>query len=144
MLRGSAGAVAGATGSFQARMTDDPIPADLRDFILRYIDSVAHLEALLLLRANPQVSWDVATTAKRLYTTEQQAGDALDRLCADELLRCEDGIYRYEEQSVEHKAMVDRLADAHARHLIAITNLIHAKPRRIREFADAFKFRKGR
>lgn len=125
-------------------MTDDPIPADLRDFILRHIDSVAHLEALLLLRANPQVSWDVAATAKRLYTTEQQAGDVLERLCADGLLQCDNGIYRSEGQSAEHKAMMDRLADAHARQLIPITNLIHAKPRRIREFADAFKFRKGR
>jgi hypothetical protein len=125
-------------------MTDEPIPADVRDFILRYIDSVAHLEALLLLRANPQVSWDIATTAKRLYTTEQQAGDVLDRLCADGLLQCESGAYRYGGQATEHKAMIDRLADAHARQLIPITNLIHARPRRIREFADAFKFRKGR
>ena len=41
-------------------MADDPIPADLRDFILRYIDSVAHLEALLLLRANPETAWQAA------------------------------------------------------------------------------------
>jgi hypothetical protein len=125
-------------------MTDDPIPADLRDFILRYIDSVAHLEALLLLRANPEISWDVPTTARRLYTTEQQAGEVLDRLCADGLLQCENRIYRYQGQSAEHRTMTDRLADAHSRHLIPITNMIHAKPRRIREFADAFKFRKGR
>ena len=125
-------------------MTDEPIPADLRDFILRYIDSVAHLEALLLLRANAQAPWDIATTARRLYTTEQQAGDVLDRLCADGLLHRESGIYRYDGQATEHSAMIDRLADAHARQLIPITNLIHSKPRRIREFADAFKFRKGR
>jgi hypothetical protein len=125
-------------------MTDEPIPADLRDFILKYLDSVAHLEALLLLRANPEVSWDIPTTAKRLYIAEQQASEVLGRLCTDGLLQCERGIYRYEGQSADHRSMTDRLADAHSRHLIAITNLIHAKPRRIREFADAFKFRKGR
>ena len=32
-------------------MVNDPISADLREFILRHIDLVAHLEALLLLRA---------------------------------------------------------------------------------------------
>jgi hypothetical protein len=46
-------------------MNDESIPADLRDFILRYIDSVAHLEALLLLRANAETSWDTATIARR-------------------------------------------------------------------------------
>jgi hypothetical protein len=40
--------------------------------------------------------------------------------------------------------VVDRLADAYARHLIPITNLIHDKQRRIREFADAFRIRTGR
>lgn len=32
---------------------DELIPVDLRDFILRHIDSVSQLEALLLLRAKP-------------------------------------------------------------------------------------------
>jgi hypothetical protein len=40
--------------------------------------------------------------------------------------------------------MIARLADVYARHLIPVTNLIHSKPRRIREFADAFKLRKDR
>jgi hypothetical protein len=89
-------------------MTDELIPADLRDFILKYIDSVAHLEALLLLRANPHVSWDVPTTAKRLYITEQQAGEVLDRLREDGLLQGESGLYRYQGESTELKAMADR------------------------------------
>jgi hypothetical protein len=40
--------------------------------------------------------------------------------------------------------MVDRLAHTYSRHLIQVTNLIHTKPRRLREFADAFKIRKER
>jgi hypothetical protein len=125
-------------------MADDPIPADLRDFILRFIDSVAHLEALLLLRANPQTSWDVPAVAARLYTTGEQASEVLVQLCNEGLLTSENGLYRYGTQSAEHLAMVDRLADSYARQLIPITNLIHGKPRRIRQFADAFKFRKDR
>ena len=38
--------------------------------------------------------------------------------------------------------MVALLAEHYKRHLIPITNLIHAKPRRIRQFADAFKLKK--
>jgi hypothetical protein len=34
------------------------------------------------------------------------------------------------------------VAALYAANLIPVTNLIHAKPSRIREFADAFKLRK--
>jgi hypothetical protein len=125
-------------------MADDPIPADLRDFILRFIDSVAHLEALLLLRASPQTNWEAPAVAARLYTSAEQAGEVLAQLCNERLLVCVDGQYRYEGQAPEHIAMIDRLADSYAKQLIPITNLIHSKPRRIRQFADAFKFRKDR
>jgi hypothetical protein len=125
-------------------MAREPIPADLRDFILRYIDSIAHLEALLLLRAHPGMAWEPPAVAARLYTTPAQAVEVLAQLCEERLLVSDDGSYRYDGQSVEHLAMIDRLADTYAKHLIPITNLIHAKPRRIRQFADAFKFRKDR
>jgi hypothetical protein len=125
-------------------MADDSLPDDLREFILRYIDSVAHLEALLLLHGNPEETWTVARSAQRLYVTEQQASDVLNRLCADGFLSCENDVYRYAGQSQEQRAVIDRLAEAYTRQLIPITNIIHARPRRIREFADAFKFRKDR
>ena len=125
-------------------MADDPIPADLRDFILRYIDSVAHLEALLLLRASPETAWEAVAVAARLYSSAEQAGEVLAQLCDERLLVCENGLYRYGGQPPEHIAMIDRLADSYAKQLIPITNLIHSKPRRIRQFADAFKFRKDR
>lgn len=125
-------------------MSDEAIAADLRDFILRHIASVAHVEALLLLRADPAAGWDAATLAKRLYTTEQNASAVLDDLKADGFLACENTVYRFDCPSAELAGMAERLAGAYASHLIPITNIIHARPRRIREFADAFKFRKGR
>jgi len=45
-------------------MTDDPIPDDVKTFLLRYIDSIAQLEALLLLRANAELAWSADTLAK--------------------------------------------------------------------------------
>lgn len=69
-------------------MADDLIPEDLRDFILRHIDSIAQLEALLLLRRNPEETWTAEASAKRLYISEADATHVLDRLCADGLLRC--------------------------------------------------------
>jgi len=39
--------------------------------------------------------------------------------------------------------MLERTAEAYAKHLVPVTNLIHSKPKpRIQEFADAFRFRK--
>ena len=124
-------------------MTNDLVPTDVRDFIQRHIDSVAQLETLLLLRANPDENWDVARISKRLYATEREIADVLARLNADGFLQCKDNAYRYEcAAEAQHK--VEQLANVYSRHLIAVTNMIHAKPRRIREFAEAFKFRKDR
>jgi hypothetical protein len=125
-------------------MVDDPVPGDLRDFIVRYIDSIAQLEALLLLRANPADEWTPAEVAARLYTSEQDAAEVLARLCDDALAFCNKGIYRFGCETTELRDLVDRLAEAYSQHLIPVTNMIHAKPRRIRQFADAFKFRKDK
>ena len=38
------------------------------------------MEALLLLRENPQQQWDVAAVAKRLYIDDEQASKVLARL----------------------------------------------------------------
>jgi hypothetical protein len=125
-------------------MTDDVVASDIRDFLLAHIDSIAQLEALLLARANPGEPWDAAKTARRLYVSEPESDEALARLCAEGLLsQSEDG-YRYAGLAPEKAGMVDRLADTYATHLIPITNIIHQKPRRIREFADAFKFKSKR
>jgi hypothetical protein len=125
-------------------MADQVIPDDVRDFILRHIDSVAQLEALLLLRHAPDETWEVTKVAARLYTEEKEVSDLLGRLCADGLLSCDDKLYRYAPATAEQRESVDRLAETYSRHLIPVTNMIHAKPRRIREFADAFRFRKER
>ena len=65
---------------------EDPIPNDIRQFILANIDSIAQLEALLLLRANTQEEWSVAAVAKRLYITEQETAPLLAGLCERELI----------------------------------------------------------
>lgn len=127
-------------------MPTDPIPDDVRRFILMSIDSIAQMEALLLLRDKPQEEWDTATIARRLYISEQETSDVLTRLCAQGLLYVNGSPaprYQYQPQSTEMEQMVNRVADVYTKHLVSVTNLIHAKPRtRIQEFADAFKLRK--
>ncbi|WP_291868603.1 hypothetical protein [Bradyrhizobium sp.] len=121
-------------------MPDELVPDVVLDLIQRHIDSVAQLEALLLLRANPADSWTASLIARRLYAPEDDIVRALALLCADGFLTRDHDTYRYE-CSVEKRERVNRLAEVYSRHLILVTNLIHAKPRNIRQFSDAFKFR---
>lgn len=122
-------------------MPEDTVAADLRAFIARYIDSVAELEALLLLRNSPDQKWTLKAIAKRLYTSETETAAALSRLCSDGMANCRDDLYQYD-CAPALATTVDRLAEAYRQQLIPITHLIHSKPRRIREFADAFKLKK--
>jgi hypothetical protein len=127
-------------------MTDDPIPGDVKAFLLRYIDSIAQLEALLLLRAHAELTWSADTLAKRLYIPMQETAEILARLCTDGFLvgqGSEPLVYQYHCTSREQAPMVDRVAELYTRYLIPVTHLIHAKPRtRVQAFADAFRLRK--
>lgn len=126
------------------RMSDEFIPDDVREFILGHVDSVAQLEALLLLRKYSEQTWTIESVARRLYVGEAMAAEVLTRLTADGLCTFGDGLYRYHPSNNDRHATIDRLAAAYSQYLIPVTNLVHNKPARIQKFADAFKFRKDR
>ena len=127
-------------------MAREPIPEDIRRFVLTSIVSVPYLEALLLLRNAPDQSWDRATVAQRLYVSEKAATELLTDLSAAGFIVVigpETSLYRYHPSSDELREMIDRLAEAYAKNLIEVTNLIHSKTgKRAQQFADAFKWRK--
>jgi hypothetical protein len=123
-------------------MDEGELGADVRSFVLKYIDSVAQLEALLLLQHSPAQTWTLGEIAKRLYAREEDLAEPMQRLVSSGLAAKAGDAYSYESASDSLHAAVLNLADAHRHRLIPLTNLIHSKPRRIREFADAFKFRK--
>lgn len=125
-------------------MAGDVVPAELRDFVLRYIDSIGQLEALLIVRAAPETVWSAETLAPRLYTTTDEALGFLRRLAEDGFLAADGGGFRFACASADLERDLEQLATFYSTHLIPITNLIHSKPRRIREFADAFKLKKDR
>jgi hypothetical protein len=122
------------------------IPEDVRRFLLRWIDSVVQLEALLLLRDNADSEWSLPAVAARLYLESEEVAPLLTRLCTDGFFVVTEGPaahYRYRPSSPDLAAMVDRVAKEYVKHLVPITKLIHDKPRmRVQQFADAFKLRK--
>jgi hypothetical protein len=127
-------------------MGEPLIPDDVRAFLLRHIDSISQLEALLLLRGDPSCLWNPDRMAQRLYITTQEAAEVLKWLAMRGFLTVSPDLhdsYRYQPASEELAQMVDRVAALYAKYLIPVTHIIHSKPRtRVQEFADAFKLRK--
>ena len=127
-------------------MADSVIPEDISQFVIEKIESVAQLEALLLLRNTPDTDWSVQALAARLYISEEQTAGVLVVLRAQGFVSADSkdpSLYRYRPNSKELKGMLDRLAEIYATHLVPVTNLIHSRPKsRIQEFADAFRLRK--
>lgn len=126
-------------------MTEEFISADVRRFLLTSISSVPYLEALLLLRSEPEHSWDSRSMAQRLYI-----GDDRARLLLQELISAgiaaqtsQDPLQgRYQPALPELQRMLDAVADAYVRHLVEVTQLIHSKlDKKAQQFADAFKWR---
>ena len=123
-----------------------PIADDIRRFILTSISSVPYLEAMLLLRNEPDMPWDSARLATRLYLSEKAAAVLLAELneagliVADALMP---DSYRFYPVSSALREMVDKVAKAYVTHLVDVTHLIHSKTgKKAQQFADAFKWRK--
>jgi hypothetical protein len=126
-------------------MTGDVIPAAVRQLISERIDSIPELEAILLLRQYRDRDWTVDDTGKRLYVSPTVAAHILMVLSDRGFFSTSGGTYRYSPESPDLGATVDLLADTYSRHLIAVTNFVHAKPSTsVRLFAQAFRFRKDK
>ena len=133
--------------SDNTRTMNPIVPPDIQQFILDRIDSIAQLEALLLLRGAPDTWWEEARIAERLYIHVKDCRPVIAGLHhAGLLLRQETekgDCYRYRPDNGDLREMVDRLAYYYSQHLVPISNLVHSKSRsRIQEFSRAFKFGK--
>jgi hypothetical protein len=127
-------------------MAEFRIPEDVARFVLEQIDSVAQLEALLLLRNDRDKVWNAPALAARLYIGEEETAHMLALLRDRGFVRQsgdDPTVFRYDPLSPELGENLERLAAIYAKHLVPVTNMIHSKPKpRIQEFADAFRIRR--
>ncbi len=121
----------------------DAIPLHIQRFILTSIDSVPHLEAILLL-CTSVAEWTAAHLAQRLFITEKKAGDVLSDLCAAGFASKSDtDLFRYDPASPDLREMVDELDEIYPRQLVQVSRFIHMKTyKQAQAFGDAFKWRK--
>ena len=114
-------------------------------FLRDQIDTVPHLEALLLLWNSRPKPWSIDDMAKGLFLAREAAQEILGDLARLGLIvsvHGESETYYYE-QDVKRDHLVGSVDATYRRELIRVSRLIHSKPSAaIREFARAFRFKK--
>ena len=124
-------------------MARDPIPEELRRFILTSVPSVPFVEALLIFRDAPE-ALSIDTVARRLYMSEKAAAAVVAQLRDARMIEPDPagGGSRFA-PAQELAALVELLAMHYRTQLVDVTDLIHSKTGRMaQQFADAFKLRK--
>jgi len=116
------------------------------EFILEKIDSVSHLEALLLLWNSRPKQWSPEEVARRLYVNTKIARELLaDLQRSDLIVAVPDAAetYRYETSLQERDGIIEMVDATYRYQIVRISNLIHSKgSSAVRDFARAFRFTK--
>jgi hypothetical protein len=126
-------------------MPREPLPEELRRFVLTSVPSVPYLEALLLFRAAHGAPLTTDNVARRLYLSEAAARQVVAQLREARVVLDEPGggSHRFAPETVELAALLEMLSEFYRTHLVDVTDLIHNRTgRKAQQFADAFKLRK--
>lgn len=128
-------------------MSENPGP-DPYKFIHENLDSVPHLESLILLWNSRPVGWTEEDLASRLYLPPERVREVLRDLIRLQIAQEIAGSpvrYAYITRSEEQNDLMHRIDHAYRRDLVRISTMIHSKASSpVREFAKAFRFKKDR
>ena len=121
---------------------------DPYQFIHENIDSVPHLESLVLLWNSRPVGWTEAELSSRLYIHPEQVKTVLRDLIRLQIVQEIAGPppkFSYHSRSREQDELMHQVDGAYRRDLVRISTMIHSKASSpVREFAKAFRFKKDR
>lgn len=124
-------------------MQGGALPPDVESLIARHIDSVARLEVLLLLHEQKGVSVTADDVTSQLRIDAAWARAQLDELCTRGLAECAADRYRLTQGPPNLVASIDELARAFVDRRVAVITTIYSRPQDpIRDFSNAFRFRK--
>ena len=126
-------------------MASRAIPSEVEQFLLAAIDTVPHLEALLLIFQSPDTVWTVEDLAARIYVDNPQAAAVLDDLTRRKLIaRVEQSPPKYQflATSPAQTELLHKVAQAYRTQLVQVARFIHSKPSAsVRDFARAFRLK---
>jgi hypothetical protein len=128
-------------------MDPSEISAAVLRFIDERIDSVPQLEALLMMKDEPQRAWTVDDVAARTYVPRVEAVRVLEALHRRDLISPVEtgGGFAFKSGDGHHRELVDDVARTYRANLTRIATIIHEKPpASLKEFARAFDMKKDR
>jgi hypothetical protein len=124
-------------------MTDD-FPLEVKQFIAQHVESLAQLEALLILRQDAQTPWKSANLCQRLYISPDMCeGILVDLIRRGFAERTSEGAVQYRPPSGDADRLLADLAAIYQERRVAVITEIYSKPvNKVQTFADAFRLRK--
>jgi hypothetical protein len=123
------------------------LSSDVERFLIEHIDSIAQLEILGLLYAEPETARTAATVARIIGVDPAWAATELGRLVGRGFVAPAtnggDPAYRFSPSDPAVGETVERVLQAFRRRRVTVVDLVASKPSpHIRGFADAFRWRK--
>jgi hypothetical protein len=127
---------------------------ELLQFMLEYLETVPHLEAVLLIWQNQSTVWTPDELARRIYVSPAEGRSILEDFARHGMVRRTEASsshlssvtgYLYEPSWDAQRGLLPKLADLYRRQLVQVTKLIHSKgSSSVREFARAFQIKKDK
>jgi hypothetical protein len=126
--------------------SQSPSEDQVHRFISQEIETVPHLEALLLIWNSRPQPWTEANLAHRLYIDEELVRILLEDLLRRQLIVRVDTTpegFSYYSESKDRDQLLAEVDATYRRDLVRISTMIHSKPpASVREFARAFRITK--
>ena len=127
----------------------EPAPQiDVYEYILEKIESVPHLEAIILLWNSRPVGWTAEELSSRLYVPADRTDQIIQDLVRQQLVQQGPGSparFSYLPRNDEQNEWMFRVDTAYRREIVRISTMLHSKASpSVREFARAFRFKKDR
>lgn len=125
-------------------MATSRLPLDIKTFLIESIDSIAHLEVLLMLYNNKDREWDAESVSKELRSNHHSAENQLSQLTNKGFFKVNDfKKYKYGPSSDEVNQKIARLHDIYNEMPVAVVTCIYDKPKDIlKDLSDAFRLKK--
>lgn len=126
--------------------SDDDIPEDVRQFILTAIDSVPHLEALLLFWKRMPGHWTEQELARTLFIDMNATSRIIGALLRRGWIKpSTSGVgFEFDDSWDPGGAFMQKLVSTYRTRLVRVATLIHANASAaIRDFAKAFDLKRN-
>lgn len=121
---------------------EDRDKKEVEQFVLDEIDSVPHLEALLLLWNRRPEEWSLEQLANALYLAPEQTKSVVMDLERQALITATTN-ERFQYRSTARDSTIEKLDRIYRRQVVHISTMIHSKPAAsLRAFARAFRLKK--